>query len=377
MTEHETNIPLHVLQEIASNVMFAAEADTIEQVLTRIAHAARQLVNAKYAAIGIPDGKGGLRYFQVSGLSDDMVAKIAHPPRGAGLLGVIMNERQSLRLENMLDDARASGFPDGHPEMTSLLGVPVQVGQQLYGMLYLTDREDGESFSLQDQWLIETLAGYVALAIIGSQLRENERRLTLMEERERISMGLHDGVIQSLYALGMRLALMNVSEEENVRGLQLAIDGLNDVIEDIRRYIMNLKAPTYGEKTMKESLYEIISRLYVPKDMVVDLDAPDRAPPFSDDVFESICLMTGEALSNAIRHAGASRVSVRCWHPQDEVRVVVRDDGAGFDLTALEEHEGLGLRNLQERASMLGGTVEIESAPGAGTILRISIPLGR
>jgi signal transduction histidine kinase len=370
-----TNIPLHLLREIASNVMFATTADTPEQALKRIAHASRSLVGAKYAAIGIPDGRGGLRYFHVSGLSDDEIALIEHPPVGEGLLGVIMNEREILRISPMLDDPRASGFPAGHPEMTSLLGVPVEVGEQLYGMLYLTDREDGEPFSLEDQWLIETLAGYVALAIAGGELREKERRLTLLEERQRISMGLHDGVIQSLYAVGMRLELMRTTGKYDVTTIQQTIDGLNDVIEDIRSYILDLKSHTYSEKTIRESINDLVSRLYVPESLKIVIDAPDRPPPFASDIFESVCMVAGEALSNAIRHAEASVINVSCWQTTDSMRIIIEDDGKGFDPDAQRDDDGLGLRNIHERARLHNGAVTIASAPGKGTRLEIRVPL--
>jgi signal transduction histidine kinase len=259
--------------------------------------------------------------------------------------------------------------------MTSLLGVPVEVGEQLYGMLYLTDREDGESFSLEDQWLIETLAGYVALAIAGGELREKERRLTLLEERQRISMGLHDGVIQSLYAVGMRLELMRTTGKYDATTIQQTIDGLNDVIEDIRSYILNLKSHTYGERTIRESFNDLVARLYVPESLKIVIDAPDRPPPFTSDVFESVCMVAGEALSNAIRHAKASVINVSCWQTTGDLRIVIHDDGKGFDPESQRDDDGLGLRNIYERARLHNGSVTIESAPGKGARLEIRVPL--
>src|SRR5215510_13301939 len=209
--KNDTNAILAQLKDIASAVMYAAEAPKLEEVLERIAEVAKDLVNAKYAALGVPDDNGGLKFFKVAGMTPEQIARLDHLPHGKGLLGAIALERESIRLEKMQDDKRSAGFCKAHPQMTSLLGVPIQVGQQLFGILYLCDRIDGQPFSEQDEWLIETVAGYAALAIAGSQLREQQSRLTLLEERDRISMELHDGIIQSLYAMGMHLDILRMN----------------------------------------------------------------------------------------------------------------------------------------------------------------------
>ena len=110
----------------------------------------------RYAALGVPDGKGGLRYFKVAGMTPEQIAQLDHLPVGKGLLGAVMTDRNNIRLENMADDQRSAGFCPAHPVMTSFLGVPIQVGQQLFGILYLCDRVDGQPFSEQDEWLVET-----------------------------------------------------------------------------------------------------------------------------------------------------------------------------------------------------------------------------
>ncbi len=375
--DQETTIPLSELKAIVSTVMYAAEADTLEQVLQRIAHSARELIGARYAALGVPDGRGGLLYFKVSGMSEDQIARMPHPPVGAGLLGAIMNEQQPLRLPRMRDDPRAVGFPEGHPDMTSLLGVPIQVGTQLFGTIYLTDREDGQPFSLRDQWMLETLAGYAALAIAGSQLREQGTRLTLLEERQRIGMELHDGVIQSLYALGMHIDLLRNDKHITPDKFQPVIDGLNTVIEDIRDYIMDLKAYHDTRRTVREMLRDVVSRLYVPDSIDVSVEAPERKPPFDPEDFESICLIAREAISNAMRHASASQVTIRAWQDHNNFQMVIRDDGRGFSPSNLPKQNGLGLRNIRERVRMHGGILAINSAPGQGTAITVTIPIER
>ncbi len=370
-----TQVILSQLKDIASAVMYAAEAGDLEQVLERIAQVSKNLVNARYAALGVPDAKGALKHFKFVGVSHEQIAQMGHLPVGRGLLGAIINERQVVRLERIQDDPRAAGFCPGHPHMTSLLGVPIQVGQQLFGILYLCDREDGQPFSEQDEWLIETMAGYAALAIAGSQLSDQQRRLALLEERERIGMELHDGVIQSLYAIGMHLDLMRMSGEVAEQDIEQVIGSLNTVIGDIRRYIMNLQSSDLRQKTIYQRLADMITRLHIPESLQIQIIAPDDQPLFTPATFEAICQMANEALSNAVRHANAQTISISTRQKDNLFEIVIADDGQGFDPDTLANHSGLGLRNLQQRAALHGGRVHIETAPGAGTRLTISIPV--
>lgn len=372
------NNMLPMLKEIASLVTHAAQAANLEMVLERIAKVSAKLVNARYAALGIPDGRGGLRYFKVTGISDEERRKIPHLPRGYGLLGVIMNERQVVRLAHMGQDPRSSGFPEGHPDMRSLLGVPVMMGDQLYGMLYLTDRKDGQLFSEQDQYIIEVMASYAALAIANSQLQEQRSRLTVLEERERIMMELHDGVIQSIYAIGMQVDLIsNTSRDvEQLANLRRVIGDLNTVIEDIRRYIQNLRTINEDERaSFYDCVEELLHRIYTPAKLKIEIDVPrDLNPPISGTAFEAVCQIVHEALSNVVRHANATQAIIHATIQNDMFTILIEDNGSGFDIT-MRDAAGLGLRNIQQRARIHGGEIEIDSALGEGTRVTINVPL--
>lgn len=368
---------LSSLNVITSSVMRAAEADTVGEVLERIADVARDLVKARYAALGIPDGKGGLEFFMFSGLEPTAAAAIPHLPQGRGLLGAIMSEREPIRLDHMEGDPRSSGFPVNHPEMDRFLGVPIIVGDSLFGMLYLTDPVDGQPFSEQDQWLVETIAGYAALAIAGARLREQRHQLTLLEERERIGMELHDGVIQSLYAIGMRLQLMRASRKTNPDDLLPVMQSLNLIIEDIRHYINNLKTKSFEKKTITECLEQMVARLHIPREIRIDIDAPDGDIPFVPSTYEALCQMANEALSNIVRHADATEVRLYARQFNSLFELEIRDNGRGFNLQKTASQPGLGLRNIQQRARLHGGTVRIESEPGKGTLIVLSLPINR
>jgi len=368
------NVVLSRLKEIASAIVYAAEAPEIETVLERIATVAREIAQCNYAALGIPDGRGGLRYFKTSGMLPEDMAKMDHLPKGHGLIGEIMNQRESIRIEHIHKHEQSAGFPDNHPSMDRFLGVPIQFGNQLYGMLYLTDREDGQPFDENDQLMIETLAGYAGLAIASAEVNEQASRMRLLEERERIGMELHDGIIQSLYGIGMQVELLRLEDEIRSYQLEPVVNSLNDVIEDIRGYILDLRRRN-KKATIAQMLREIPKRLHAPSTFEFVINAPELMPPFSASVFDSITLIASEAVSNAIRHSGGKTITISSIEENHIFSLIVEDDGHGFDVEHGLDKAGLGLRNMQHRARLFGGSVNIQSKSKQGTQLRIDIPI--
>jgi len=155
---------------------------SLDGVLRRIIHAARELANARYAALGIPDGKGGLETFITLGLSEEQIKAISHEPEGKGLIGEMLRLGHSIRIPDILEHPKSAGFPEGHPPMASFLGVPISAYGRPIGQIYLTDKRGAESFSAEDQRLIEMLASHAAAAIENArlyrQILENESELT-------------------------------------------------------------------------------------------------------------------------------------------------------------------------------------------------------
>lgn len=366
---------LNQLKSIASAVMHAAEAQTLEQVLEQIAHVARDLIGTRYAALGIPSQTDTLLYFKFAGVSPEEASHMDHLPHGYGLLGAVMMERETLLVDHIHQDSRSIGFPAGHPVMDRFLGTPIQVGEQLFGMLYLCDRLDGAPFNEQDQWLIETLAGYAALAIAGTRLREKHQRLTLLEERERISMELHDGVIQSLYAVGMHLELLRTGDRPINGELSGVVEELNHVIDDIRDYIMNLKKQRNNHQTIRGCLQDLVRRLHIPNTIAVIIDAPETLPAFTETTFESICQIVYEAVSNSVRHAHAHQVNITALQNENLLMINIKDDGIGFNTDHIDQFTGLGLQHIRQRAQNHGGLINIESGIDQGTRLTVTIPV--
>lgn len=359
----------------------AGELD-IDKVLQLIVDSARELVGAKYAALAVGDwglpGPGNVHRFVVSGLSREQIRRIDHWPHGRGLLGAVIHGQKPIRLRHMKSDARAVGAPEGHPSMDSFLGVPIIGGSETFGNLYLTDKAGGQEFTEADQSLIEMLAAHAAVAIQNARLYSQVERLAILEERTRIGMDLHDGVIQSIYAVGLtlestRLALPDGADEVSTL-LDTAIEGLNDAIRDIRNFILDLR-PRRFAGDVQQGLAQLVREFQANTMIPVSVNIPERLDDLPLPLGRAIFLTTQEALANIARHARAKKVDVALHCTDDRVILCVRDDGLGFDSANEALRVGHGLANMQARAESLRGSFELESAPGQGATVNLSLPL--
>ena len=207
MTDPRKQLELRNHQLAALNQAAVAIAGelSLDKVLQQIVDAARDLMRAQYAALGVPNAAGYLETFVYSGLTADQAGQIDHLPKGLGLLGALIHEQRAIRIPRLSDDPRSVGFPSGHPPMTSFLGVPIVAGGQSLGNLYLTNKLTTPEFTADDQALAEMLATHAAVAIQNARLYRQVGRLAIVEERTRIGMDLHDGIIQSIFAVGLTL----------------------------------------------------------------------------------------------------------------------------------------------------------------------------
>ena len=237
-------IDQNTLQAISDATLSIANQVELDKVLQGIITATRSLVGARYAALGVAGPTGSLTTFVHSGMTPEQVDEMPHFPRGLGLLGAIVREQRTLRIDDISADPRSAGFPEHHPQMTTFLGVPLIADGLPVGNLYMTDKENGQPFSAADQQVVELLAAHAAVAIKNARLYEQVELLAVRSERDRIGMDLHDGVIQSIYAVGLTLDSIRLTlDEENpaIAMLDMAMEGLNGAITDIRNFIMDLR----------------------------------------------------------------------------------------------------------------------------------------
>ncbi|HEU0336440.1 MAG TPA: GAF domain-containing protein, partial [Gaiellaceae bacterium] len=172
----------------------------VEKVLLQLVEAARELTEARYAAIGVPDGEGGFASFITSGMSQAQLDALGELPRTHGLLGTMLEQAEPYRTDDIRSDPHFSGWPEEHPVMRSFLGVPILLGGEVIGAFYLTEKQGRRRgrFTDDDLRLIEELAPHAAVAIENARLFERSRELSILEERNRLARELHDSVAQTM-----------------------------------------------------------------------------------------------------------------------------------------------------------------------------------
>lgn len=364
----------------------AAELD-IDRVLGVIVDRVRELVGARFAALGIADGRGRIERFITSGISPEGRAAIGAVPRGHGLLGMIISRGETIRAKDIAEHPDRYGFPPLHPVMTSFLGAPVFVKGRSVGNLYLSDKPNDQPFTENDERLVEMFTVHAGIAIENARLHDQVQRLAVVEERERIGKDLHDGIIQAIYAVGLSLEdVPELVEEEDgrqdaVARIDRAIDALNLVIADIRSYILRLRPAMGGPEDPVEALALLAEELGMNAviDLEVDLgggsDLMRSLPP---DRRSDLLFIAREALSNVARHSGATRTALVLAEDEDQLVLCIEDNGRGFDPAkvpgpdALGRHQGLG--NMRDRAIGMGGTFAIERPDGPGTRIIVRVP---
>lgn len=373
------------------------------------------LLRARYGAVGIVNDDGKLERFFVTGISQEAIERIGRWPEGKGLLGVVVQKNQSLRLDDLTRDPRSAGFPPGHPPMKSLLAVPIANDGKVYGRVYLCDKLNGEPFSEDDEVLATTFAHSLALALIQSReqaqrrkaeqemrrlLNEN-RELTRKlfkaqeEERKRVARELHDELGQYLTAIQADLAMISSLSERSHPEIHRSAQTVETLLarfhDTVRGLIENLRPPLLDQLGLAEALEELINEyrshyrgINWKMTVVGDLGALDETLKIT------VYRIVQECLNNIGRHAQATQAEVmvregtgcpgetRRLHSENapidstSVRLLIKDNGVG--LSSRESKRGLGLTGVRERVEALGGLFSLESQSGQGTCVTIEIP---
>jgi signal transduction histidine kinase len=366
---------------IAAGMDLASER-TLDAVLLRIVQLAVELTDARYGALGVltPDGRS-IEEFITVGITAEERAELGDPPTGHGLLGALIREARPLRIPDIAADSRSVGFPPNHPPMRSLLGAPVTGRGRVFGNIYLTDKQDADAFDDEDERVLVVLATQAAVAVENARLSdEAERkgrelqRLQVLEERERIGKELHDGVIQSLFAVGMNLQAMATASGDDAiaNRLEAAVEDVDHAIRDLRNYIFGLRPGILADRQLDQAIKEMATEFGARSGVVtvveVDADAAANLTSRATDLVQ----LVREALSNVGRHGAATTCRVSLRRGDHGFVLEVDDDGRGFDVDLTTW--GMGLRNLEERVGSLGGTFDVQSTPGEGTTVRATIP---
>jgi signal transduction histidine kinase len=378
MTDPQDAASRATLEALSHAVGAVAGELDVETVLQLIVDRVRTLVGAQYAALGIVDERRRIERFITSGISSAERARLGPLPEGHGLLGLIITEGHSLRVPDIGSHPASSGFPPNHPPMRSLLGVPVRIKGRIIGNFYLTDKVAAPEFSDDDQRLIELFALHAGIAIENARLHEAVGLLAVIEERDRIGKDLHDGIIQSMYAVSLSLEdvpdLMDEDPDDARARVDRAIDSLNGTIRDLRGFIFGLRPELVDRTDLVGLLVALTEQLHQNSLVEVGLELPEDLVEPPAYVRAELLQIAREALSNVARHAGATEATVRLAPEGTELVLEVRDNGRGFDLTTTPRDGHFGLANMRDRALALRGDLQVESGAG-GTRIIVRIPV--
>jgi signal transduction histidine kinase len=367
---------------IEAGMVLASEL-SLDAVLQRIVELAADLTGARYGALGVLTQDGSqIEEFITVGISPEDRARLGDPPTGHGLLGILIHDAQPIRIPDISADPRSVGFPRNHPPMRSLLGVPVTGRGRVFGDLYVTDKQDGDAFDEEDERILVILASQAAVAVENARLNEETqrtaselRRLEVLEDRERIAKELHDGVIQSLFAVGMSLQGLATmaSDDESTRRLEAAVEDVDRAIRDLRNYIFGLRPGILADRQLDQALKELAAEFGTRSHVVTVVDVDGEIAAELSSRASDVVQLVREALSNVGRHGEATTCRVSLFRGPSGAMLEIDDDGRGFDVDMTTW--GMGLNNLRGRVESLGGSFAITSVLGEGTTVRLELPL--
>jgi signal transduction histidine kinase len=345
----------------------------LDEVLSLVARRARELASADLATIATPD-------------DGELVLRVAEGEPAGRLLGMrfsadrsisgrVMGTREPLILEDASKDDRVHQPVVRAGDIGPALFVPLAAGDRVFGTLAVANLRGGRRFTEEDLGVVRPFADQAAVALDYARIRKELERLAVLEDRERIAKELHDGVIQSLFAVGMGLQATEsvAGEPEITRRLTAAVEDIDRVVRDLRNYIFGLGPGGPADRQLDQALRDLVEEFRRGSDVAMRVEIDPQAASLLAPHAANALQLAREAMSNAVRHAGAQTLALELLRDGNTVLLQVEDDGAGFNAEEASSG-GRGLTNLRARAEAIGGQLEISSAPGRGTVVRLSLP---
>ncbi|MFG2646104.1 GAF domain-containing protein [Streptomyces sp. NPDC048436] len=377
--------PRSGLNAVSSALLAMSEQLEVRDVLKTIVASARELLDAEYAALGVPDDHGGFAQFVVDGISEEQWRAIGPLPRQHGILAAMLHKAEPERLADVREDPRFEGWPSAHPEMSDFLGLPILYGDETLGALFLANKrcpkpEGGCGFTADDEELLTILAQHAAIALTNARLYERSRELTIAEERSRLAHELHDAVSQKLFSLRLTAqaaaALVDRDPPRAKGEIQQVAVLAAEAADELRAAVVELRPAALDEDGLVATLRthtQVLDRAHSAE--VTFESRAVRALPAAQE--EAMLRVAQEALHNALRHSGAERVRVTLVRRGAGAVLRVTDDGSGFEPRAIKRAgRHLGLVSMRDRAGGVGGGLTVESEPGKGTTIEMEVPGG-
>jgi signal transduction histidine kinase len=319
-------------------------------------------------------------------------------PVRPSVFGVVITDRHSNISNDVLHDPDRVGQPRGHPPVRTFMGVPLQVGERVIGMIGVANKLSG--YTADEERLLSTFANQVAVAIENARLYEDQRRMideleelhrnlsqaerekVLRDERERIAAELHDRIEQGIFTLGLKVNAILEREavtEPIAAGLgevrQLAVH----TSEAVREAIFALSLPRPAANGLLSDLRRLVREAAKPDGLEADLVVSGNPLRLSNESEQTLYVLAREALANVVRHAQARRVLVSLRYSEDHVDLVIQDDGAGASEQILNHYQDsgthFGMKRSRRQVEELGGTFEVRNGEESGLAIRVRIPV--
>jgi PAS domain S-box-containing protein len=358
------------LLEISQHIL---RGDPAGEVLALIARRARELIGADFATVSIPTPDHTELEIEVAdGVAEDQL-RGSRMRVDQSLAGGVFLSGESLVVDDAVADPRSAQDIVRAVGYGACIVVPLIVAGAVFGTLTVANLQSRGVFREGDLRVVELFANQAAVALEYSRVRDELRRLAVVEDRERIGRELHDGVIQSLFAVGMNLqATATVAGPGEVQGrLEGAVTELDGAIRDLRNYIFGLRPGILADRQLSQVIAQLAADIEEKSGILVAVEVdPQLAAELSKSAGDIVQLVR-ESLSNVARHSGAATCRVSLLRDDGAAVLVIEDDGNGFDDTATTPGQGLG--NLRDRATRLGGSLSITSGAG-GTRVEMTLP---
>jgi signal transduction histidine kinase len=363
---------LEALRQITGDILEGAEPDSL---LTSIAEHARELAGADAASIlTTTSSPGDLEVVAAVGAHAQRV-RGQSVPSAESISGEVIESGRPINTDDAAKHSRGYQPILQLGDVGPAIFVPLRVRGRATGTLMVANIRGRRPFDEGTIRLVETFADQASVAIEYARAQADVRRLGLMEERERIAKELHDGIIQSLFAVGMGLqgTALLAGSPDTANRIEGAVEALDRVIRDLRNYIFGLRPGILADRHLDQALRELGDDFQRSSAAQVEVDIDGELAATVASRAHQVVQLTREALSNVARHAQAQHAIVRFARNGAIAVLTIWDDGVGFDSTT--DSTGNGLRNMRERADAMGGKLRVSSKAGKGTKLRFTFPI--
>ena len=350
---------------------------SLDSVLQRIVDQSRALLDCRYGALSVYSSDGRLESFVTSGIDEPTRAAIDHLPTGKGLLRLPLKTGQHLRLKDLREHPYSAGFPANHPEMQSLLAMPVVCREPFRGNLYLSEKADGSSFTAEDEETLGRFAVQAAIAVDNAQLHAKVAGMAVLDERLRLAREMHDGQAQVLAYVNTKAQvvdqlMLNGQLESAREHLSQMAAAAREVYADVREGIRSLRTTVDHDHDLRQVLTELTGHWQDQAGIAIEIDIQGHAR-YEREAELQLLRVAQEALTNVRKHSRAEKVSLRANLDPYLMTLEVEDNGVGFDteisLPSTLSH--FGLTTMRERCEAIDAELTIRSEPGRGTLVRV------